>query len=105
MLLYMIGDNWELAAGRPISRLPACSKDEDNHLTNGSPDPAADGLRPGEVTQLLNQWRDGSRESLHRLMVALHHDLKRMALKTGAEPDHTMQATVIVNGFYLRLLG
>ena len=68
-------------------------------------DPQHPDIPAGEVTQLLQQWRDGSRESLDRIMSALYADLKRMALKTGAGPDDTMQATVIVNEFYLRLLG
>jgi RNA polymerase sigma factor (TIGR02999 family) len=58
-----------------------------------------------DVTRLLQSWCGGSRESLDLLISTLYQDLKRMAMKVGAIPDDTMQATVIVNEFYLRLLG
>jgi RNA polymerase sigma factor (TIGR02999 family) len=59
----------------------------------------------GDVTRLLESWSGGSRESLGGLICALYQDLKRMALRSVAIPDDTLQATVIVNAFYLRLLG
>lgn len=58
-----------------------------------------------DVTRLLRRWSDGDRESLDQIMSFLYLDLRRMAAKTGAGPDDTMQATVIVNEFYIRLLG
>ncbi|MBS1834729.1 MAG: sigma-70 family RNA polymerase sigma factor [Acidobacteria bacterium] len=63
------------------------------------------GPSDNDVTRLLQQWGNGDRESLDRIMSFLYADLRRMAAKTGANPDDTMQATVIVNEFYLRILG
>ena len=60
---------------------------------------------PSEVTQLLQSWTGGDRDSFNRLFSLLHEELKRIARRAGAAPDDTMQATVIVNEFYLRLLG
>jgi len=63
-------------------------------------------VESSEITQLLNEWKSGNRESLDRVMVSLYHELKRLAAKVGAEdPGDTMQATAIVNELYLRLLG
>lgn len=63
-------------------------------------------MESSEITQLLNEWKGGNRESLDRVMVSLYHELKRLAGKVGAEdPGDTMQATAIVNELYLRLLG
>jgi RNA polymerase sigma-70 factor (ECF subfamily) len=66
---------------------------------------SSDDIGAVEVTRLLQAWSGGSRESLDLLISSLYRDLKRMAMKVGAIPDDTMQATVIVNEFYLRLLG
>lgn len=65
----------------------------------------ASGQADSDVTQLLQKWSGGDRDSLDRIMSFLYADLRRMAAKTGAGPDDTMQATVIVNEFYIRLLG
>ncbi len=59
-----------------------------------------------EVTQLLHEWREGNRASFDRLFVILYQDLRRLARRVGAEqPGDTLQATVIVNELYIRLLG
>ncbi len=61
---------------------------------------------PVGITQLLEAWQGGSREALDRLIVTLYRELKRIAAHVGAEqPGDTLQATVIVNELYLRLLG
>jgi RNA polymerase sigma factor (TIGR02999 family) len=61
----------------------------------------------GEVTRLLQAWRDGDREALERLIPMVYSDLHRMARRhLGRErPGHTLQPTAIVNEVYLRLVG
>lgn len=62
---------------------------------------------PGEVTQLLESWRDGDDSAFDRLLPLVYRDLHRTA---GAylrreRPDHTLQATDLVHEAYLRLAG
>ena len=66
------------------------------------PPPAA-----GDVTRLLEAWREGDREALGRLIPLIYSDLHRMARRhLGRErPGHTLQPTAIVNELYLRLVG
>jgi RNA polymerase sigma factor (TIGR02999 family) len=62
---------------------------------------------PGEVTRLLQAWRQGDREALEKLIPLVYGDLHRMARRhLGRErPGHTLQPTAIVNEVYLRLVG
>jgi RNA polymerase sigma factor (TIGR02999 family) len=67
-----------------------------------TPDPAR---RP--VTALLHAWRAGDRGALDRLIPLVHDELHRLAqgCMRGERPDHTLQATALVNEVYLRLVG
>lgn len=59
-----------------------------------------------EVTQLLQEWSEGSPEALEELFPLVYSELRRCA---GAalrreRPDHTLQPTALVNEAYLRLV-
>jgi RNA polymerase sigma factor (TIGR02999 family) len=62
---------------------------------------------PGEVTRLLQAWRQGDREALESLIPLVYSDLHRMAERhlRAERPGHTLQPTAIVNEAYLRLVG
>ena len=60
----------------------------------------------GEVTRLLKAWGSGDREALDELMPVVYaevHGLARGYLRRE-RPDHTLQATALVNEAYLRLI-
>ncbi len=66
--------------------------------------PAADSH--ADVTSLLQAWGDGDRAALDVLMPVVYAELHRLA---GAHlrrerPDHTLQATALVNEAYLKLV-
>jgi RNA polymerase sigma factor (TIGR02999 family) len=66
---------------------------------------ANDPLR-AEVTGLLKAWSSGRPEALDKLIPAVHHELKHLAAAymRRERPDHTLQATGLVNEAYLRLV-
>ena len=59
-----------------------------------------------DVTGLLRAWRDGDRTALDRLAPLLYGELRRLASRfmQGERPEHTLQATALVNEAYLRLV-
>jgi RNA polymerase sigma factor (TIGR02999 family) len=59
----------------------------------------------GAVTQLLGDWRSGDRDALDKLMPLVYDELRRLARRyLGTErPDHTLQATGLVNEAFIRL--
>lgn len=60
----------------------------------------------GDVTVLLQRWRDGSPEAEGELMVSVQHELHRLAQSylRRERGGHTLQPTAIVNEAYLRLV-
>ena len=60
---------------------------------------------PQEVTQLLANWSHGDRAALEELTPLVYEELRRLAHRhMGRQrPDHTLQATALVNEAYLRL--
>lgn len=60
----------------------------------------------GEVTQLLERWRDGNPEVLDSLMPLVYSQLHRIAkgYMRREREDHTLQPTALVNEVYMRLL-
>ncbi|HET9178724.1 MAG TPA: sigma-70 family RNA polymerase sigma factor [Terriglobia bacterium] len=62
--------------------------------------------RSSDVTLLLRAWGEGSKEALDRLAPVVHRELRRIAgrLMAGQRPNHTLQATALVNEAYLRLV-
>ena len=51
--------------------------------------------RLGEITELLQQWRDGNADAENELFDRLNPDLRRLAhyLMRSERKDHTLQAT------------
>ncbi|HSL24545.1 MAG TPA: sigma-70 family RNA polymerase sigma factor [Vicinamibacterales bacterium] len=58
------------------------------------------------VTQLLERWSDGQRDALDRLVPLVHRELRQMAARylRRERPDHTLQATALVNEAYIKLI-
>jgi RNA polymerase sigma factor (TIGR02999 family) len=59
------------------------------------------------ITELLAHVRDGNREAEKQLMEAVYDELHRLASSymRRERPDHTLQASALVNEAYVRLLG
>jgi RNA polymerase sigma factor (TIGR02999 family) len=59
-----------------------------------------------EVTLLLQAWGNGDKEALDRLTPLIFQEVHRIAkrLMAGQRPNHTLQATALVNEAYLRLV-
>ena len=59
-----------------------------------------------DITVLLRAWRAGDRSALDRLTPLVYGELRRLAYKFMQQerPDHTLQATALVNEAYLRLV-
>lgn len=66
---------------------------------------ASSSISPEKVTQLLTDWRDGNGAALTELTPLVYEDLRRLAhhYMSGQRPDHTLQATALVNEAYLRM--
>lgn len=60
----------------------------------------------GEVTQMLEKWREGNPEVLSSLMPLVYGQLHRIAkgYMRREREDHTLQPTALVNEVYMRLL-
>jgi RNA polymerase sigma factor (TIGR02999 family) len=60
---------------------------------------------PQNVTQLLADWSRGDDAALRELTPLVYEELRRLAhhYMGGQRPDHTLQATALVNEAYLRL--
>ncbi len=58
------------------------------------------------VTQLLGDWRSGSKEALDKLTPLVYDELRRLAHRymRSERPDHTLQATAVVNEAFARLV-
>ena len=66
----------------------------------------SESLSKAEVTRLLRRWRDGVRPADDRLVEAIERELRRIAAAymRRERPDHTLQATALVNEAYVRLV-
>ena len=62
--------------------------------------------RPSSPTELLLAWGRGEQAAFDRLVPLLHDELRRLARRymSREKPDHTLQATALVNEAYLRLI-
>src|SRR6266542_5118881 len=63
--------------------------------------------QPGQVTQLLERWGRGDQSALDELTPLVYNELRNVAdaYLRRERPDHTLQATALVNEAYLRLIG
>jgi RNA polymerase sigma factor (TIGR02999 family) len=63
-------------------------------------------LSGNEATLLLRAWGAGDREALDRLTPIVYDELRRLARSylRRERPDHSLQATALVNEAYLRLV-
>lgn len=61
----------------------------------------------GEVTQLLKAMRGGDSSAAEHLLPLVYAELHRLAqaYMRRERPDHTLQATALINEAYLRLVG
>jgi RNA polymerase sigma factor (TIGR02999 family) len=59
-----------------------------------------------EVTDLLLAWGAGDEAALKQLVPVVHRELRGMARRymAGERPDHTLQASALVNEAYLKLV-
>lgn len=62
---------------------------------------------PGEVTQILKAMQAGDPGAADRLLPLVYSELHRLAQAFMRRecPDHTLQATALINDAYLRLAG
>jgi len=60
----------------------------------------------GEVTQMLERWRDGDPKAVESLIPLVYAQLHRIAkgYMRHEREDHTLQPTALVNEVYMRLL-
>lgn len=60
---------------------------------------------PHEITQLLRAWSAGDPQALEKLTPLVYGELHRAAQRYMARerPNHTLQATALINEVYLRL--
>src|SRR5882757_7501798 len=60
----------------------------------------------GDITQLLQKWREGSREAENELFTLVTPNLRRLAhyLMKGERKGHSLQATELVDQVYIRLV-
>jgi RNA polymerase sigma factor (TIGR02999 family) len=59
-----------------------------------------------QITQMLREWSDGSREASEKLMPLVYDELHRQAARflSHERPDHTLQATALIHETYLKLI-
>jgi RNA polymerase sigma factor (TIGR02999 family) len=60
----------------------------------------------GDITHLLHQWREGSREAENQLFRLVLPNLRRLAhyLMQRERKDHSLQATELVDQVYFRMV-
>lgn len=58
-----------------------------------------------DITRLLHEWQEGSRDALERLVPLVHAELHTLASRylSRERPSHTLQPTALVNEAYLKL--
>src|SRR5215216_1030589 len=62
---------------------------------------------PAEITQILRDWQDGSREALDRLIPIVYGELRVLASRQLAREwrHDRLQTTAIVSEAYVKLFG
>jgi RNA polymerase sigma-70 factor, ECF subfamily len=79
------------------------SKSNSQNLYNKSMDQSS----PHEVTQLLQDWRNGNEAALEKLMPLVYDELRKLAnhYLRGERKDHTLQGTALVHEAYMKMVG
>ena len=64
------------------------------------------GSQPVQITQLLNDWSNGDKAALDKLMPLVYDELRRLAryYMRRERAGNTLQTTALVNEAYLRLV-
>jgi RNA polymerase sigma factor (TIGR02999 family) len=64
-------------------------------------------MENAEITQLLGEAREGKPEAHSRLAAVVYGELHRLAVyhMHNERPDHSLQATVLVDEAFMRLIG
>src|ERR671924_474478 len=62
---------------------------------------------PSQITQMLQEWQEGSQEALHRLIPLVYEELHALASRQLAREwrHDRLQTTVVVNEAYMKLFG
>jgi RNA polymerase sigma factor (TIGR02999 family) len=62
---------------------------------------------PAQITRMLREWQDGSREALDRLIPLVYDELHALASRQLAREwrHDRLQTTVVVNETYMKLFG
>ena len=60
-----------------------------------------------EVTQILDELREGNQQCAEQLLSLVYTELKRMAAQkmAGEDPGNTLQPTALVHDAWMRLVG
>lgn len=60
-----------------------------------------------QITQLLNEWKDGNQAALDELMPLIYDELRRQASRylRNERQGHTLQTTALIHEAYLKLVG
>jgi len=61
---------------------------------------------PEDVTQLLESWSNGDRQSLEKLLPLVYDELHKLAQRylRRERADHTLQSTALVHEAYLKMV-
>lgn len=62
---------------------------------------------PENITELLVRWSHGDEAALEQLTPFVYEELRQLAARylRNERPDHTLQATALVNETFIKLLG
>ena len=74
----------------------------------GSPRSKSMGISsPHDVTQLLQDWRNGDKAALEKLTPLVYDELRRLANRylRSERQDHTLQGTALVHEAYMKMVG
>jgi RNA polymerase sigma factor (TIGR02999 family) len=73
--------------------------------TTGAEETRSMEIEKGQVTKLLKAMAKGDREAADKLLPLVYGELHRLASSymRNERPDHTLQATALINEAYLRL--
>ena len=60
-----------------------------------------------QITQLLNEWKDGNQAALDKLMPLVYEELRQQASRylRKERSNHTLQTTALIHEAYLKLIG